>query len=221
MKNYWLAPSIMAYDFKNLEKVIKILERGKVDLIHLDIMDGHFVPNITIGPFILKTLKKLTKIPIDAHLMISNPEEFLEKFIEEGADWIIVHYESTKHLHNLLEKIKKGGRKRGVAINPLTPVEFLEDAFYFIDLILIMGVNPGFSGQEIIESTIKKVKKVYELREKRCLKFKIAFDGGVNLKNAKELLKNGCDILMVGSEIFSKKNILKRILKFKNIEVKK
>ncbi len=118
----------------------------------------------------------------------------------------------------MLEKIKKGGKKRGVAINPLTPVEFLEEALYFIDLLLIMGVNPGFSGQEIIENTIKKVKKVYEIREKRCLPFKIAFDGGVNLKNAKELLKDGCDILMVGSEIFSKKNILERILKFKNIE---
>lgn len=220
MKNYILAPSILASDLSNLKDTCKILEEGKVDLIHIDIMDGQFVPNITVGPFFIETIKKLTKIPLDVHLMIKNPENFYKKFIEKGASWVIIHYEAVLHHDSILKDIRKNGAKNGIAINPSTSVESLSEIFPYLDMVLVMGVNPGFSGQEIIPETMNKVSKLKKLREKMKYKFKIAFDGGVNFKSAKILLQKGCDILMVGSGIFYSKDIFSEIKKFKELEVK-
>lgn len=219
MKKFLIAPSILASDFSNLKKVCQFLEKGKADLIHIDIMDGHFVPNITVGPFFVEEIKKLTKIPIDVHLMIKNAEIYYEKFINKGASWVIIHYEAVLHHDRILKNIREKGAKNGIAINPSTPVDFLNEIFPYLDMVLVMGVNPGFSGQEIIPETIGKVKKLNQIREKKGYKYKIAFDGGVNINNAKDILKNGCDILMIGSAIFNSKDIEMEIKKYREIVV--
>lgn len=219
MKKFLIAPSILASNLKNLEKIVKEIEEGGADLIHIDIMDGHFVPNITVGPFFVKTIKELCKIPVDVHLMIENPEKYFEKFIENGADWVIIHYEAVTHLDFLLKKIKEMGAKNGVAFNPSTPVFLLKEILHLVDMALVMGVNPGFSGQEIISYTIKKVKELKEIKIQKKYEYLIGFDGGVKFENAKKILKNGCDVLMIGSGIFNEDNIAKAIKKFKMISV--
>lgn len=219
MKKFQIAPSILASDFSNLKNVCQCLENGGADLIHIDIMDGHFVPNITVGPFFVKTIKRLTNIPIDAHLMIKNAEKYYHRVIEFGASWIIVHYEAIVHHNSILKDIRERGAKNGIAINPSTPVDFLNEIFSYLDMVLVMGVNPGFSGQKIILETIGKVKKLKEIREREGYKYKIAFDGGVNIENAKDILKNGCDILMIGSAIFNSKDIEMEIKKYREIEI--
>lgn len=218
MKKFLIAPSILASDFSNLKDVLEKLEKAKVDLIHIDIMDGHFVPNITVGPDFVGFIKKNTKIPLDVHLMIENPEKYIEKFIEKGADWVIIHYEAVLHHDFLMKKIRNLGKKNGIAINPSTPVDFLDEILSFTDMVLVMGVNPGFSGQEIIEETLEKIPQLVKMRKKRNLKFKIGFDGGVKLNNAKEILKRGCDILMIGSGVFNSPDIIDEIKKFKKLE---
>ncbi len=219
MKKFLIAPSILASSFANLEEVCVKLEEGKVDLIHIDVMDGHFVPNITVGPFFIKEMKKITKIPLDVHLMIENPEKYYEKFIENGASWVIIHFEAVIHHERIMKDIRNKGAKNGIAINPSTPVCFLEEILSYTDMVLVMGVSPGFSGQKLIPETIKKISKLNKIRDKKNLNFKIAFDGGVNLENAREIIKNGCDILMIGSDIFYYDDILSRIKEYRKIEV--
>ena len=200
-----ISASILACDLGNLEREIKKVEH-MVDFIHIDVMDGHFVPNITFGVPILSTVRRITDIPIDVHLMITNPEDFVDIFIEEGADIISVHFETTFHLHRLIHRIKDKGVKAFVALNPHTPPEILSEVVTDIDGVLIMSVNPGFSGQRFIARSIEKIRKVHNMSRDMGVDLEIMVDGGVNEQNAEILIKNGATILVMGYGIFKSEN---------------
>ncbi|MCD6168479.1 MAG: ribulose-phosphate 3-epimerase [Caldisericia bacterium] len=197
-----IAPSILASKFVNLKKDIKLLERSGADIIHLDIMDGHFVPNISFGFPIVKAVRSLTSLPLDAHLMIENPERFIDRFIDSGVDMISVHIEGNYHINRILNTIKKSKVKAGVAINPGTPLNSLEEVLDIVDFVLVMSVNPGFSGQKFIDSSIEKIRKLCKIREKGNFGFEIEVDGGLNFEIAEVLKEMGVDILVFGSFIF-------------------
>jgi len=197
-----IAPSILASKFVNLKKDIELLERSGSDIIHLDIMDGHFVPNISFGFPIVKAVRSLTSLPLDAHLMIENPERFIDRFIDSGVDMISVHIEGNYHINRILNTIKKSKVKAGVAINPGTPLNSLEEVLDIVDFVLVMSVNPGFSGQKFIDSSIEKIRKLCKIREKGNFSFEIEVDGGLNFEIAKVLKEMGVDILVFGSFIF-------------------
>lgn len=197
-----IAPSILASKFVNLKKDIELLERSGADIIHLDIMDGHFVPNISFGFPIVKAVRSLTSLPLDAHLMIENPEKFIDRFIDSGVDMISVHIEGNYHINRILNTIKKNGVKTGIAVNPGTPIGFLEEVLSIVDFVLVMSVNPGFSGQKFIDSSIEKIRKLCKIREKGNFNFEIEVDGGLNFEIAKVLKKMGVDIFVFGSFIF-------------------
>lgn len=199
-----IAPSILSADFLNLEKQIKLIETGGADLIHCDIMDGHFVPNITFGPAVLKDIHKVSRLPLDVHLMVNEPEKFIPLFFPVKPEFITIHFEAANHLHRLVAYIKENGIKAGVSINPSTPIQFLTEMLEYVDLVLIMTVNPGFGGQKFIESSINKIVMLDTLRKKANLKFLIEVDGGVNRANIQSIADAGCDILVAGSAIFSK-----------------
>ncbi len=211
-----LAPSILAADFTNLSQQIRVVEMGGADNIHCDIMDGHLVPNISFGPFIVEAVKRITKLPLDVHLMIENPDKYIEAFIKAGASSIFVHFEEDVHLISTVNKIKKLGAKAGVVINPSTPVKFLRDIVEFVDLVLVMSVNPGFGGQTFIKNSLRKIKETVKLRSEMNADFLIEVDGGINLKNAEEILKAGCDVFVIGSSIFKADDITATTLEFKN-----
>ncbi|MCX7954766.1 MAG: ribulose-phosphate 3-epimerase [Bacteroidales bacterium] len=210
-----IAPSILSCNFLELGKVIELLNQSEADFIHIDVMDGIFVPNITIGFDIISQIKKVSKKPLDVHLMIHKPERYIDRFIDCGADILTIHYEENTHLHRSILQIKKRNVVAGVAINPHTPVALLKEIFPELDLVLIMSVNPGFGGQEFIESTVSKIVEAKTIIKKNKYKCLIEIDGGVNLKNYKYLIKKGVDILVAGNAIFSSKDILKTITKFK------
>ena len=212
-----LAPSILAADLSNLAQQIRFAEIGGADIIHCDIMDGKFVPNITFGPIVVKAVKRTTKLPIDVHLMIEDPDSFIEDFISAGADYISVHQEEVVHLHRTITRIKELGAKAGVVLNPATPVSTLSDILEFIDFVLIMSVNPGFGGQIFIESSIKKIIQLSELRSKMNLSFQIEIDGGIDSKNIKRVSDAGCDMFVVGSSIFNQDNISAATTELKNL----
>ena len=212
-----LAPSILSANFANLEKEIRSVEMGGADWIHCDVMDGKFVPNITFGPIVVKAINKITKLPIDVHLMIEKPDDFLEDFIKAGADYLTVHQEEVVHLHRTVARIKELGAKAGVAINPATPVNFLCEILEFVDMVLVMSVNPGFGGQKFIESSIKKIRELKSIREERELIFLIEVDGGVDNNTAKKLKDAGTDVFVSGSAIFSKDNATAAALELKNL----
>jgi len=197
-----IAPSILASKFVNLKRDIELLERSGADIIHLDIMDGHFVPNISFGFPIVKAVRSLTSLPLDAHLMIENPEKFIDRFIDSGVDMISVHIEGNYHINRILNTIKKNGVKTGIAVNPGTPIGFLEEVLSIVDFVLVMSVNPGFSGQKFIDSSIEKIRKLCKIREKGNFNFEIEVDGGLNFEIAKVLKKMGVDIFVFGSFIF-------------------
>lgn len=197
-----IAPSILASKFVNLKRDIELLERSGADIIHLDIMDGHFVPNISFGFPIVKAVRSLTSLPLDAHLMIENPEKFIDRFIDSGVDMISVHIEGNYHINRILNTIKKNGVKTGIAVNPGTPLNFLEEVLSIVDFVLVMSVNPGFSGQKFIDSSIEKIRKLCKIREKGNFNFEIEVDGGLNFEIAKVLKKMGVDIFVFGSFIF-------------------
>ncbi len=211
-----IAPSILSADFNNLEKEIRLVDEGGADYIHIDVMDGQFVPNITIGPVVIRNLKKVTLLPLDVHLMIIKPENFIQDFRNAGADIITVHYEASNHLDRLINQIKATGAKAGVSINPATPVENIFPVLEMVDLVLIMSVNPGFGGQKFITYTLEKVKKLKTKINSLGLKTMIEIDGGVTLENAGEITKAGVDILVAGSTIFNSKNIPDTISILKN-----
>ncbi|GFN36360.1 ribulose-phosphate 3-epimerase [Tepidimicrobium xylanilyticum] len=212
-----LSPSILSADLGNLKEEILKLEKGGADYIHLDVMDGIFVPNITFGPPVIKHLRNITQIPFDVHLMIDKPERYIEDFVEAGADMLTVHVESTLHLHRTIDVIKSYGIKAGVALNPSTPLESIEYVLDYVDLILIMTVNPGFGGQEFIGSMEKKIKKMRRIIDEKNLNILLEADGGIKLDNAKEIINYGLDIIVVGSDIFRSKDVIERTKMFKSL----
>jgi len=201
-KTIKIAPSILSADFACLAKQIEEAEAAGADYIHVDVMDGHFVPNITVGPLVVKALRRITSLPLDVHLMVEKPEQFLEEFSNAGADIITVHWEACPHIHRALEKIKRMGKKAGVSINPATPVWVLEEILDEVDLILAMTVNPGFGGQKLIPSTLSKVEKLKRMLSERGLATDIEVDGGINEETAPAAVRAGARILVAGAAVF-------------------
>ena len=202
--NIKIAPSILSADFSKLGQEIQDLDKSNCDYIHIDVMDGHFVPNLTIGPDVVKSLRKYTKKVFDVHLMIDPVQEFIPQFIEAGADIITIHHEISEEVIESLELIKKNKKKVGISIKPLTPAKVIHKYLEIIDLVLIMTVEPGFGGQQLIKSQIEKIKEIKKIIGNRDIDIEV--DGGVNLKNAKELKKAGANILVSGSTIFKSEN---------------
>ncbi|SDQ61831.1 ribulose-5-phosphate 3-epimerase [Virgibacillus subterraneus] len=201
-----IAPSILSADFSKLGDEIKNVEQGGADYIHVDVMDGHFVPNITIGPLIVEAIKPKTKLPLDVHLMIENPDAYIPMFAEAGASIITVHQEASRHLHRTIQLIKDNGVKAGVVLNPATPVDTIKDILHEIDMVLIMTVNPGFGGQSFIHHGVQKIEQVADWRNEFNLSFEIEVDGGVNRDTAKLCTDAGADVLVAGSAIFKQSN---------------
>ncbi|MCE6991676.1 ribulose-phosphate 3-epimerase [Dyadobacter sp. CY323] len=211
-----IAPSILAADFANLQRDIEMINSSSADYIHVDIMDGMFVPNISFGIPVCQAISKHARKPLDVHLMIEQPDRYLLDFKKAGASGLTVHYEACPHLHRTIQHIKEVGATAGVALNPHTPVEVLSEVLGDLDLVLIMSVNPGFGGQKFIENTYKKIAQLSSLREKSGYTFKIEVDGGVNLDNAPLLVREGVDILVAGSFVFSSTEPLETISLLKN-----
>ncbi|PAD21152.1 ribulose-phosphate 3-epimerase [Terribacillus saccharophilus] len=201
-----IAPSILSADFANLANEIRDVEKGGADYIHVDVMDGHFVPNITIGPLIVEAIRPVTKLPLDVHLMIENPDQYIEAFIKAGADIITVHQEACVHLHRTIMMIKEQGVKAGVVLNPATPVSLIEEILPELDMVLLMTVNPGFGGQRFIPSVLKKVEELSRLREALELDFEIEIDGGVNIETAGLCTDAGADVLVAGSAVYNQED---------------
>ncbi|MCB0723296.1 MAG: ribulose-phosphate 3-epimerase [Ignavibacteriae bacterium] len=197
-----ICPSILAADFTKLGEEIRDIEEAGADIIHCDIMDGHFVPNISYGPEIVSQVNEITSMPLDVHLMINDPQLYIEEFYKAGADYISVHYENNYHVNRLVNQIKELGAKAGVVLNPATPVEVLEDILEYADFILLMSVNPGFGGQKFIPNVIDKVRKLKQMISERNLNCMIEIDGGVGLNNIGEISKAGVDMFVCGSSIF-------------------
>ncbi len=210
-----IAASILACDLARLADEVKRVEHV-VDMIHFDVMDGHFVPNISFGLPVLRCLRKETRLPIVVHLMITNPEDFVDRFIEEGADVVVVHYETTHHLHRLVHQIKDRGAKAFVAINPHTPISLLSEIIVDVDGVLVMSVNPGYSGQRFIARSLEKIRNLHKMIREQGLETEIMVDGGVNEENAQILVKNGATILVMGYGIFRNENYEKLIATIKS-----
>ena len=201
-----LAPSILASDFAHLADEVRAAERGGGTVIHVDVMDGHFVPNITLGPPMVKSLRKVTSLPLDCHLMIENPDDFIPAFADAGADWISVHYEACRHLHRTLELIAQHGMRPAVVINPATRVNFLVEILPMVHHVLVMSVNPGFGGQSFIPNALTKIRRLAELRQEMGLGFRIEVDGGVAKDTIARIVEAGADLLVAGSAIFDNGN---------------
>jgi ribulose-phosphate 3-epimerase len=197
-----LLPSILSADFAHLADQVAAAERGGGTVIHVDIMDGHFVPNITIGPPVVASLRKATRLPLDCHLMIENADEFIPAFADAGADWVSVHYEACRHLHRSLELIAQHGMKPAVVLNPATRVDLITDILPMVHHVLIMSVNPGFGGQEFIEFSLKKIRRLAELRQELGLAFRIEVDGGVAHDTVARIVQAGADLLVAGHAVF-------------------
>ena len=212
-----IAPSLLSANFLNLEKDIEMINQSDATWFHLDVIDGQFAPNITFGIPIIKSIRKSSTKFFDAHLMINNPENFIEDFVKAGCDSITVHYEACPHLHRVIQQIKSYGIKAGVALNPHTSVENIRYILGDLDLVLIMSVNPGFSGQKFIESTYQKLDDLNMMRSVNGYNFKIQVDGGVTLNNAKDLVLSGVDVLVAGNTVFSSENPIETISKLCSI----
>jgi len=212
-----IAPSLLSSNFANLEKEIKMLNKSKADWIHLDIMDGHFVPNLTFGMPVIRAIKRVSQKPLDVHLMIEKPERYLSDFRNAGADCLSVHWEACTHLHRTIHQIKDLDMLAGVAINPHTPVSFLEDIILDVDFVVIMSVNPGFGAQRFIPNCYKRLKELRKLLDKHKSLAMIEIDGGVDLENAPKLVDAGADILVAGNTVFGSENPAETIKKLKNI----
>lgn len=210
-----IAPSILSADFTRLAEEIRAVEAAGADYIHIDVMDGNFVPNITIGPFIVEAIKRVTRLPLDVHLMIEKPENFIASFAKAGSSIITVHAEATKHLHRLVQSIKEHGVMAGVSINPATPVEAIEDVIGDVDLVLVMSVNPGFGGQDFIKSALEKIKKIRALLDEGGLKAAIEVDGGIKVNNIGEASRAGADVFVAGSAVFGSPDYNKTIREMK------
>ncbi len=201
-----IAPSILSADFGRLAEQIKTVDAGGADMIHVDIMDGHFVPNMTIGPVVVEWIRSATKLPFDVHLMIENADQYIGAFVKAGANLISVHFEACAHLNRTLQLIHSQSCQAGVVLNPASPVEWLEDCLTDLDYVLLMSVNPGFGGQKFLPHALRKIEKLRALREKNGLSFAIEVDGGIGPGNLRDALSAGCDWFVAGSSIFSTAN---------------
>ena len=199
-----LAPSILSSDFAHLAEQVRAAAEGGASVIHVDVMDGHFVPNITIGPPVVRSLRNTTDLPLDCHLMIENPDQYIPDFADAGANWISVHQEACIHLNRTLHLIRSHNMLAGVVINPATPVETLSEVLDIIDYVLVMSVNPGFGGQKFIPGVVHKIRKLAELREQRRLNYRIEVDGGIALDTVTEVVRAGAEILVAGNAVFGK-----------------
>ncbi|WP_026692076.1 ribulose-phosphate 3-epimerase [Peribacillus kribbensis] len=207
-----IAPSILSADFSKLGEEIKDVEKGGADIIHVDVMDGRFVPNITIGPLIVDAIRPITKLPLDVHLMIEDPDNYIEAFAKAGADYISVHVEGCRHLHRTIQLIKSYGVKAGVVLNPATPVESIQHVIQDVDLVLIMSVNPGFGGQKFIDNSLKKIRQVKEMGDSiGHTSLEIEVDGGVNEQTAKLCIEAGANVLVAGSAVYNNPDRAKAI----------
>ena len=212
-----LSPSILSADFSQLGKQVALIEKGGADLIHVDVMDGHFVPNISFGAAVMKTVRESTNLNFDVHLMIEEPDLYIDDFLTDKTEYITVHQEACRHLHRTIGHIKSLGIKAGVSLNPATSIETLTEIISDVDLILLMSVNPGFGGQKFIQGTLDKIRRLSEMRKSTGTGFMIEVDGGVNLENAASLIEAGADILVAGSAVFGAEDIVERIREFKKL----
>ena len=212
-----ICPSILAADFTKLGEEIKDIEEAGADIIHCDIMDGHFVPNISYGPEIVSQVSNITDLPLDVHLMINNPELYIDDFYKAGADYISVHYENNYHVNRLVNQIKELGIKAGVVLNPATPIDVLKDIIEYVDFVLLMSVNPGFGGQKFIPNVIEKVKDLKSITESKNTSCMIEVDGGVGLSNIRSLSDAGVDMFVCGSSIFKEKDRKEVIAKMREL----
>ena len=219
MRNIDIAPSILSADFSRLAEEIESVERGGAGILHVDVMDGHFVPNITIGLPVVKSLSKVTKLPIDTHLMISEPGRYAAQFVNAGAKMVSVHVETDANLHRTLMSIKAEGALAGVVLNPATPVGAVEEALNFVDYVLVMSVNPGFGGQKFIPESISKVKRLRQLINERQLNVRIEIDGGIDRTNIETVVEAGAEIIVAGSAIFGTPNAEMAVKELKNATV--
>lgn len=211
---FQLAPSILSADFSRLGEEVLTIEKAGAHLVHVDVMDGHFVPNISYGATVMKSLNKVTKLPYDVHLMIENPDDYLEDFVTDNTKYITVHAEACKHIHRTVNHLKSTGVKAGVAVNPGTSLDVIEWVLDEVDMVLIMSVNPGFGGQKFIPSSLRKVAELDKLRKELGLNFEIEIDGGINLANVKLATDAGVDIAVAGSSVFKADNVEKRVGEF-------
>ncbi len=212
-----ISPSVLSCDFANIQRDVEMINQSDADWFHVDVMDGVFVPNISFGFPVIQAIKKHAKKPLDVHLMIQNPDQYIDAFKEAGADILTVHYEACTHLHRTIQAIKAAGMKAGVALNPHTPVDFLQDVIEDLDLVLIMSVNPGFGGQKFINNAVLKVEQVKNLIHMKGSHALVEVDGGVNLETGLELVKAGVDALVAGSFVFNSENPSKTISELKNL----
>lgn len=215
-----IATSILSTDYTQLAKAVQTADKGGADLIHIDIMDGHFVPNLTFGPKLIADLKKITDLPLDTHLMADNPRELIPKFHEAGADWISIQIEATVHAHKDITTIKQLGKKAGVVLNPATPIHMLNEIITEVDYVLIMSVNPGWGGQAFINSSLDKISQLKNWIKGKKLNIPIEVDGGIKLENMEKIIKSGADILVMGSVIYNSENPVEALRQIKK-KVKK
>ncbi len=217
MQKLMIAPSILSADFARLGEEVREVVRQGADIIHIDVMDGHFVPNITIGPLVVKAVRKITDAPLDVHLMISNPDQYIESFAEAGADWITVHVETCNHLHRTISKIKELGKKAGAVLNPATSLASLDYILPDLDLVMLMSVNPGFGGQKFIPSTIEKTEALKKMIDLQGLDVGIEIDGGVSPATIQSIAQAGANIFVAGSAVFGKDDYGKEIKTLKSL----
>lgn len=211
-----IAPSILSANFAKLQEEVKEVEKAGADVIHIDVMDGHFVPNITMGPIVVEALRPATSLPLDVHLMIENPDLYIESFAKAGADWISVHVEACRHLHRTIQLIRSVGARPGVVLNPHTPIDSIQHILEDVDFVLLMTVNPGFGGQKFISSVVPKIKALSDLIKKRGLNVEIEIDGGINAETIVPCAKAGATIFVAGSAIYNKDNREQALKEIKN-----
>ena len=218
-RNIEIAPSILSADFSRLGEEIAAIERGGADILHFDVMDGHFVPNITIGLPVLKSLAKVTRLPIDAHLMISEPGRYATQFVDAGASMVSVHVEADPHLHRTLMAIKSAGAQAGVVLNPATSLTSLDEALHFADYVLVMSVNPGFGGQKFIQESVSKVKRLRQMITERQVNVRIEIDGGIDVANIGTVVDAGAEILVAGSAVFGTNDAESAVKELRNATI--
>jgi len=217
MQQFMMAPSILSADFSRLGEEIRAVENAGADIIHIDVMDGHFVPNITIGPLVVASVRKITDLPLDVHLMIEDADRYIDDFAKAGADWITVHVEACPHLHRTVSRIKELGKKAGAVLNPATPLGTLDEILADVDLVMLMSVNPGFGGQSFIRSSLNKIKTLKNMIEDRGLEVGIEVDGGVSPATIKDVAGAGANIFVAGSAVFGQQDYAKEIMEMKDI----